>query len=124
MLEELYKQRIIDLYNAPPHKKNLLDATHQANGNNPTCGDLITIQAIVKDNCIVDISYTGEGCAISQAALNLLINEIVGKNITDIISYTFEDVQTLLGVDISHARSNCATLGLRTCQKMFDGTSN
>ncbi len=119
MIEQLYKQQIIDLYNNPTHKSVIDNPTHHMNGNNPTCGDMIVIQAICNDQIISKIKYQGEGCAISQAALNLLIDELIGKPISVLKEYTPERIVELLGVPISVSRLNCATLGLRTCKKMF-----
>lgn len=120
ILKELYREKIIDLYNNPPHKSELAEFTHESHGHNPTCGDNIMIKAIVNENNIIkQIKYTGEGCAISQAALNLLIEELVDKNIDNLEKIDINSIKNLLGVDISHARENCASLGLNTCKKMF-----
>jgi nitrogen fixation protein NifU and related proteins len=120
ILKELYRDKIIDLYNNPPHKAELENNTHESHGHNPTCGDNIMIRAIVdQNNVIKQIKYTGEGCAISQAALNLLIEELENKEINSLEKIDINKIKELLGVDISHARENCASLGLNTCKKML-----
>lgn len=119
MIQELYKQQIIELYKSPPHKGEVTCPTHTLHGDNPTCGDNITIGVTVKNGIIQAIKYTGEGCAISQAGLNLLIDEIVDKPLSDLQKLSQKDIVALLGVPISSARMNCAILGLRTCKQLL-----
>lgn len=60
-----------------------INANYIERGHNPSCGDDITLLLDIEDNKIKDISYLGQGCAISTASTNMLINLIKGKNIKE-----------------------------------------
>ncbi|MGH9262882.1 MAG: Fe-S cluster assembly sulfur transfer protein SufU, partial [Acidimicrobiales bacterium] len=78
-LRDLYQQTIIDHNRAPRNFRALPDANRTAEGNNPLCGDRITLQARVDDDLIRDIGFQGRGCAISQAAASLMTTAVKGK---------------------------------------------
>ena len=117
--DELYKEMILDLFRNPRNKRTIDSATSEQRGYNPHCGDDITIQIVRDENIIKDIAFTGSGCAISQAALSLLTEEVKGKKSNDISALTDEDMIAKLGVPISETRKKCALLGLRTLKHMI-----
>ena len=118
--QEIYKENIIDHYKHPRNKKELENATHKENGINPMCGDHITIYLIIKDNKIEEITFTGDGCAISQASVSLLTDELVGKDLDFAKKITDQNVYDLLGIPISHTRTKCALLSIKTVQKAIN----
>ena len=81
-LGDLYQELILD-HNARPHNFGVLtDATHQADGYNPLCGDQVTIYLIVDPtNCITDVRFAGKGCAISKASASLMTDHLKGKSV-------------------------------------------
>ena len=118
--QEIYKENIIDHYKHPRNKKELENATHKENGINPMCGDHITIYLIIKDNKIEEITFTGDGCAISQASVSLLTDELLGKDLDFAKKITDQNVYDLLGIPISHTRTKCALLSIKTVQKAIN----
>ncbi|MBT4446453.1 SUF system NifU family Fe-S cluster assembly protein [archaeon] len=118
--QEIYKENIIDHYKHPRNKKKLENATHKENGINPMCGDHITIYLIIKDNKIEEITFTGDGCAISQASVSLLTDELLGKDLDFAKKITDQNVYDLLGIPISHTRTKCALLSIKTVQKAIN----
>ena len=66
---------------------------------------------------IVDAAFSGEGCAISKAAISMLMDEVIGKPIEEVEKIDKERIYELLGVDISAARVKCALIGLNTLKK-------
>ena len=107
-------------------------------GVNPSCGDQITLELKIDDKgVIVDASYTGSGCAISQASVDMMADVLIGKTkeealkLADIFdrmikgSITDEELEQLDEAaalqDISHmpARVKCAMLGWRTMKEMI-----
>ena len=118
--QEIYKENIIDHYKHPRNKKKLENATHKENGINPMCGDHITIYLIIKDNKIEEITFTGDGCAISQASVSLLTDELVGKDLDFAKKLIEKDIYDLLGIPISHTRTKCALLSIKTVQKAIN----
>jgi nitrogen fixation protein NifU and related proteins len=111
MHEELYKQHILDHYARPRNRGVLTDATHTAEGSNPSCGDRLTIYLQIEEGTIRTVSFEGEGCAISQAATSLLTERVKHCSVTDAQTLGEQDMYALLGVEITSARRACALLG-------------
>ncbi len=85
---------------------------------NPSCGDEIEITALLNKNKeISDLKFDGHGCAISQAAISLLTDDLRGKSIGEVMRLQKEHVLELLGLDIAPMRIKCAMLGLRVLQR-------
>lgn len=80
---ELYQQVILDHNKNPKNFKQLNHATHTAEGYNPLCGDHITVYAHVTNNVIDEVSFVGDGCAISKASASMMTTNIKGKTIEE-----------------------------------------
>lgn len=119
-MDELYKEMILELYRHPRNKGLLANASHSKKGFNPTCGDEITVYVSVQDGKIKDARYTGDGCAISQAAVSLVTDEIKGKSIAEVQEMNKDTINRLLGVEITPTRLKCSLLGLETIQKALN----
>src|SRR5690606_5654898 len=83
-LTALYQELILDHSRHPRHVGKLADATHVAEGDNPLCGDRLTLFLKVENDVVVDARFDGEGCAISTASASLMTDNIIGKNINNI----------------------------------------
>lgn len=79
-VNELYQQVIIDHGRSPRNFRLLPDANRTAEGNNPLCGDRITLSLRVEDEVITDIGFEGSGCAISKASASLMTSAVRGKS--------------------------------------------
>lgn len=120
-IASIYKDMIIDLYKNPLNKKVLSHYDKKQQGINPGCGDEVEIMVQFDDaGRVLDIGYTGQGCAISQAALSLLTEEVKGKSKEEVEKMTKEDMYGLLGIPISYTREKCALLGLKTIQRLLN----
>ncbi len=118
MEEEIYKELILELYRNPLNKKALLEYDAVQKEFNPSCGDEIEIFVkFDKAGKVLDIGHQGQGCAISQAAVSLLSEEVKGKTKEEIQDMTEKDILEMLQIPISHTRIKCATLGLKTLKK-------
>lgn len=82
-LKELYQQVILDHNKSPRNFHKLDDATNDAEGYNPLCGDQINVYLKIRDNKIEDISFVGHGCAISKASASLMTSTLKGKTIEE-----------------------------------------
>ena len=82
-LQELYQQVIIDHNQNPRNFHEIEHASHSAKGHNPLCGDKIDIYLIVKGNTIIEVGFTGSGCAISKASSSLMTEKLAGKTIAE-----------------------------------------
>ena len=71
-LTELYQEIILDHNKRPRNYYLIEDATHSAEGHNPLCGDEISVSLRLNGDQIEDISFQGEGCAISKASASLM----------------------------------------------------
>lgn len=134
-----YNEILTDHNLHPMHKHELADANMQLEGVNPSCGDDIILNLKVEDGKIVDGSFTGDGCAISQASADIMLDLIIGRAVeeaerlkesflhmikgeaTDEEMELLEEAGAL--ADISHmpARVKCAVLGWHTLENMLTG---
>lgn len=115
MDEELYKQHILDLYRNPHNKGELDDYDMKAQGSNPSCGDeLILYLALTHTGKVERVGYTGDGCAISQAATSMLTDKIIGMSVREMEVLSEDDIYAMLGITISPGREKCALLALHT----------
>lgn len=132
-VRELYQEVIID-HNRNPRNHRVIDnATSQARGFNPLCGDKLTVYVQVDHGVLSDISFVGCGCAISQASASLMTDALHGKTISEahkiferFHNMVTHDVNTpaldldklavLAGVRVYPARVKCATLAWHTME--------
>ena len=138
-LKQLYRE-IVNEHNLHPVNKKKIDSPDLVmRGVNPSCGDDITLSLKIKDNVITDAGYEGSGCAISQASVDMMVDQIIGKNKDEAIKLA----QTFVGMikgevtdeesiealdeaaalqDVAHmpARVKCAVLGWHTMQEMLE----
>lgn len=82
-LKELYQQVILDHNKSPRNFREIENATQQAEGYNPLCGDRLDVYLIVEDGIVKDVSFKGEGCAISKASASVMTSLLKGKTIKD-----------------------------------------
>ena len=81
-LRELYQELILD-HNRSPKNKRAIETDHHAEGYNPLCGDRVTVYAQVEDDRIADVSFEGDGCAISTASASLMTQALKGKTLAE-----------------------------------------
>ena len=112
MEDTLYRDKLLDHYYSP-RNYGLRDGFNiEAKGENPLCGDSITMRLKIADQKITDVCFEHEGCVISRAAASLLSEYIKGKAQNEIESLSPEHMLNLLGVAIMPARLKCALLAL------------
>lgn len=108
----MYRQAILDHYKDPVNwgRTEPVDVEHE--GDNPLCGDHLTITLALDGETVVDARFEGQGCAISQAATDIFLEEVKGAPVDDVLAMDRETVSGLLGIELSPARVKCAILGL------------
>jgi nitrogen fixation NifU-like protein len=114
---DLYRDITLDLYRHPHNQGVLPSYTHEKRELNPSCGDEVTVQLIVKDGVVQEAMFSGVGCAISIAGSSLTTDGVKGKTIEEILRYAKVDVDEWFGFDIVYTRENCAMLTLKAVQK-------
>ncbi|HJM54342.1 MAG TPA: SUF system NifU family Fe-S cluster assembly protein [Dehalococcoidia bacterium] len=95
-LDELYQEVLLDHYRNPRHTDRLDTPTSEVDAINPFCGDEIHMQIGMEDNTLSEISVTGQGCSISQAAGSLLTEIVRGKSSAELreLRETFRAMMT------------------------------
>lgn len=109
---DIYAENIIDHYKHPHRKERLASPTVTHGETNVSCGDTLTLDLLIENDTIKNLGWTGEGCAISQAAVSILSDELIGKSLADIDALTADGIKTMLGVPIGSRRTKCALLCL------------
>jgi len=113
-MDDFYREQIIDRYKNPLFKGELEPNDISFEDENPLCGDRIRIDIRFDEfGNVSEAVFNGEGCAISQATADLLLEEIKGKSKEDLKAVSKEDVLDLLGIDLGPVRLKCALLSLK-----------
>jgi nitrogen fixation NifU-like protein len=114
-LADLYRDVIVD-HNRNPRNRGRLDcATHQAQGDNPLCGDRLRLDVQLDGDVIRDLRFEGSGCAISTASASLMGEAVKGRTRAEAAAL-FEDVHRMLtggGEDPTRLGKLAALAGVR-----------
>lgn len=125
-LDDLYRRVIMDHYKNPRNRGTFDNEAVTVNLNNPTCGDRISLQLLLKDGIVQEAKYTGEGCSISMSSASMMTEAVKGKTMDQALDMAnrfsslmkgeevdfddYEDLEALSGVNKFPARIKCATL--------------
>src|SRR5215212_10799814 len=138
-LRELYQQVILDHNKNPRNFREMADATRHVDGYNPLCGDHYTVYVKTDGDNIAEVSFTGNGCAISKASASVMSSTVKGKS-KDEAEKLFDTFHRLVTGDMSGlsaadlgrlaafsgvsefpARVKCATLAWHTLKSALEG---
>lgn len=119
----MYQEEILDHYKHPHHHGKIEGATLVQQEHNPLCGDKLTFYLDIKDSVITNVSFEGEGCAISQAAASMLTDDIIGKPIDFVRGLQKEHIIDMLGIDLGPTRLKCALLSLQGITRALSNDS-
>ena len=143
-LEELYRQVILDHYRNPRREGRLSEPDAHADGENPLCGDEISVDVSIEGGTVTDAAVLGRGCSISQASASMMADTIVGKSLDEVRDLTHRvkalldieegdpgidperpgaalgDIEALQGVRRFPVRIKCADLPWATLQEAID----
>ena len=138
-LRELYQQVILDHNKNPRNFREIPEASAKVEGYNPLCGDHYTIFLQLDGDTIKDVSFTGNGCAISKASASVMSSTVKGKS-RDEAAHLFDVFHRLVtgdpsgvdavelqrraafsGVSEFPARVKCATLAWHTLNAGLNG---
>lgn len=137
MSNTFYNEILTDHNLHPGHKHDLPDANLVLEGVNPSCGDDIWLKLKVENDEIVDGAFVGDGCAISQASADMMLDLIIGKKKDEALKLADIFLRMIKGTvseeeldeleeasilkDIAHmpARVKCAVLGWHTMEELL-----
>ncbi len=138
-IKSLYAE-ILNEHNINPNNKGVLEnASLTLRGVNPSCGDNIYLQLKLDDKGIITAaSFNGSGCAISQASVDMMIDDVIGKTKEEALSLAdlfmdmiqgkekdeakleaLDEAAALQNISLMPARVKCAVLGWHTMQEML-----
>ncbi|MCH8523611.1 MAG: SUF system NifU family Fe-S cluster assembly protein [Balneolales bacterium] len=140
-MKQLYQELIIDHNKSPRNFREMDDSDYESKGHNPLCGDKLQLYVkIDSENIITDVSFTGDGCAISKASASMMTTAVKGKTIAEArtLFHQFHDMSTgkldiaehphqlgklaiFAGVRDLPARVKCATLAWHTLDAALKG---
>ncbi|HCC05104.1 TPA: Fe-S cluster protein [Patescibacteria group bacterium] len=110
---EIYKQHILDHYNNPRNKEEMYKPTVSVPAKNASCGDSYILYLAIENKRITQATFSGVGCAVSQAAASLLTEKLTGMDVEEARALIEEDMYAMLGIEISLGRQKCALLLFR-----------
>ena len=136
-LRELYQAVILDHSRHPRHFGKLVDATQQARGYNPLCGDQLTVYLRLDGDRVAEASFEGKGCALCLASASLMTDAVRDRDSDGAArlasevqklcttegykSDELEALQPLAGVSRFPVRVKCATLPWHTLKAALAG---
>jgi nitrogen fixation NifU-like protein len=82
-LDELYQSVILDHNKTPRNFRKLVDANGHAEGRNPLCGDIFDVWVRLDGDVIEEVTFLGQGCAISKASASMMTQAIKGKTVAE-----------------------------------------
>ncbi len=141
MTDNFYNEVLLDHNLHPQHLHDLPCATCSHAGLNPSCGDEITLHLQVENNIVQSGSFTGVGCAISQASADIMLDLIIGRSkdeamhlaslfkkmiageITDDELDKLEEAGALQNISKMPARVKCAVLAWKTLELLLHESS-
>ena|SRR5947208_3809190 len=115
-IDQLYREVILDHYKNPRGHGLIEDADAEAEGQNPLCGDEVSIYVAFADDgdTIDEVKFSGRGCAISQAATSMLTEMVKGRSATQVATLPRDELLDEIGIPLTPVRLKCALLGLST----------
>jgi nitrogen fixation NifU-like protein len=139
MVDDLYQDLILDHSKHPRNCHAMDDATRNAEGYNPLCGDKLKLYVKMEGDVVKDASFVGSGCAISTASASLMTESLKGKTRDEALKLLdkFHDLLTTdtpVGKDLGKlvvfcgvrdypARVKCATLAWHTLKSALNGAA-
>ncbi len=108
------QEMVLDYYQNPRNYGEMTDADVSLQGGNPGCGDIVTMFLKFEGDRLEKVTFTGEGCTISQAAASLLTEILAGQTVEQIENMDYHVIEEMLGEELVKTRPKCSTLGLDT----------
>jgi nitrogen fixation NifU-like protein len=111
--EQLYREVILDHYKTPRNHGVLEPHDAIAEGQNPLCGDEVTVSVRFGDGDVIEhVGFEGRGCAISQAATSMLTDLVKGRTAHEVSTMPKDELLEEIGIPLTPVRLKCALLGL------------
>lgn len=116
-MDDLYRSELMEIYKDPTHKGHLANPSIYLEKQNAFCGDHLHLFLKIKNNIIEDAKWNGEMCFVSIIGADFLLEEIIGKTITQAKKINQAKLLELIDLNLSTSRIACATLTLKALQE-------
>lgn len=117
MNNSIYREEILEHWRNPQNWGVVKEADFAVDKYNPFCGDQIHLTGKINKGKIIEIKFSGEGCVISQASASILTEFVKNKELTEVEGFSQEDFLSLLEIQLTVTRLNCALLAFSALQK-------
>lgn len=111
---DIYAENILEHYKNPQHTGDGANASVSHTEQNISCGDELTAHITITDDKITKIEWQGTGCAISQAGMSMLSEELENMSTEEVLQLKKDTIYNMFGVPIGPRRFKCALLCLHT----------
>lgn len=111
-MTKLYQHQLMDHYRNPRNRGALEGPDFKSGVFNPSCGDSVAIEGVIKDHVITHLVFQGSGCVISQATASLLTQAVRGKAVHEVVLLDRNWIMRLIGIELGPVRLKCALLPL------------
>lgn len=127
-MSDLYQEIILDYYQHPrnrvsPDELSHLQKYQSCSESNVGCGDefSVALQLDEAGKKVVDVKWSGQGCAISTASMSVVSEYITGKTVAEIRNIGKNEILELLGLeDITPAREKCLLLSMKAVNRVLE----
>ena len=136
-LRELYQEVVLDHSKSPRNFHAIADASADAEGFNPLCGDQVHVYVALEGDELKDVAFIGNGCAISKASASMMTQAVKGRSKAEtlalferfhrLVTGGGEDPEALgklvvfAGVSEFPVRVKCASLAWHTLKAALEG---
>jgi nitrogen fixation NifU-like protein len=117
-MDELYSEVIIEHYKNPKNFGEIENPDYNGRGANASCGDMVEFY-IKGDGRVDEVSFQGIGCALSTASSSMLSEKIKGLGFEKVLKMSVEDLEKMMGFEISPTRLKCVELPLKTIKEIL-----
>jgi nitrogen fixation NifU-like protein len=120
-LADLYREVILDHNKRPRNFGSLPEPSRSAHGDNPLCGDTVTVHLGLADERIAEVAWQGQGCAISQAAASMMTDAVQGLTVAEARRLAERFREAMTGVTGVTGMTGSDTPGLEGKLAVFAG---
>ncbi len=132
-MDNIYNEILLDHHLHPLHRDEKINSTAHFSATNASCGDKLEFSFEIHSNIIAAVSFSGSGCAISQASADMMADLLIGKTINEAVALSkkfrnlitngqvdeeLEDANSLCDIAKMPARTKCAELAWSVIEKL------
>ena len=110
-MNKIYQAEFLYYYKNQPNKKEITKPTLSGKEVNLSCGDDMKLDLVIENCVIKDVGYQSQSCAVSEGAMSILAEYLIGKSVKEVKKITETDFVKLINLELTPARQKCALLG-------------